>query len=292
MPSMLDLRRRIRSVKNTQQITKAMKMVAASRLRRAQDRVISARPYAATLQATLASVASRIPPRPDGTPLHPLLAAPPEKNVVLLVVTGDRGLCGGFNANVTRACINFLSTSKDRGITSVELMTLGRRGYDFFKRRPWKIRETRPGIFQKFDSKTAKEIAQGLAAAFTAGEIDAVYAIYNEFKSAISQVVRTKRILPVQLPDAAGDGSVDYLYEPSPDTILKRLVPRHLEFQLFQVLLESNAAENAARMTAMDSATKNASQLIGKLTLTYNRARQARITKELIEVVSGAAGLS
>jgi F-type H+-transporting ATPase subunit gamma len=303
--SLIDLRRRIRSVKNTQQITKAMKMVAASRLRRSQDRVIAARPYAATLEATLASVASRVPPKEDGTPLHPLLASRPEKRVVLMVVSGDKGLCGAFNANVQRAVGAFLRDAKERGVEEVRLVAVGRKAADFWKRRSVPVLETYPGLFAKFGYDTAAGIARTAAERFVSGETDAVYAIYNEFKSVISQVVRTKRLLPVQLeelasvteeaarsprtPQGTESSTVDYLYEPSPEMILARLVPRHLEFQVYRILLESNAAENAARMTAMDAASKNAGEMIDSLTLTYNRARQARITKELIEVVSGAA---
>jgi F-type H+-transporting ATPase subunit gamma len=303
--SLIDLRRRIRSVKNTQQITKAMKMVAASRLRRSQDRVIAARPYAATLEATLASVASRVPPKADGTPLHPLLASRPEKRVVLMVVSGDKGLCGAFNANVQRAAGAFLRDAKERGVEDVRLVTVGRKAVDFWKRRSLAVLETYPGLFARFDYETAAGIARAAAERFVSGETDAVYAVYNEFKSVISQVVRTKRLLPVELealaatvpggsrspeaPHAAEVTTADYLYEPSAEGILTRLVPRHLEFQVYRILLESNAAENAARMTAMDAASKNAGEMIDSLTLTYNRARQARITKELIEVVSGAA---
>ncbi len=291
MASLIDLRRRIRSVKNTQQITKAMKMVAASRLRRSQERVIAARPYAAALEATLASVASRVPPREDGSPLHPLLTQRAEKRIVLLVVAGDKGLCGGFNANVHRAVGAFLRDAKERGVTEVKLFALGRKAVDFWKRRSFEILEARPGLFAKFGHDTAAGIAQKAAGLFVSGETDAVYVIYNEFKSVLSQVVRTKRLLPIQLPEGTSAPETDYLYEPSPAAILERLVPRHLEFQAFRILLESNAAENAARMTAMDAASKNAGEIIDSLTLTYNRARQARITKELIEVVSGAAAL-
>jgi F-type H+-transporting ATPase subunit gamma len=297
--SLIDLRRRIRSVKNTQQITKAMKMVAASRLRRSQERVIAARPYAATLEATLASVASRVPPKEDGTPLHPLLATRPEKRVILMVVAGDKGLCGAFNANVQRAAGAFLRDAKERGVEEVRLVAVGRKAVDFWKRRSLTVLETYPGLFAKFGYETAAGIARSAAERFVSGETDAVYAIYNEFKSVISQVVRTKRLLPVELgdlnsgvsrsPQGTEAVSVDYLYEPSAEAILARLVPRHLEFQVYRILLESNAAENASRMTAMDAASKNAGEMIDSLTLTYNRARQARITKELIEVVSGAA---
>jgi F-type H+-transporting ATPase subunit gamma len=289
MASLIDLRRRIRSVKNTQQITRAMKMVAASRLRRAQERVLAARPYAKALEATLASVALRVPPKEDGSPLHPLLSQREEKRIVLIVVSGDKGLCGGFNANVNRAVGQFLREAKERGIEDVKLVTLGRKSVDFWKRRSLPILDARPGIFARFGYDTAAAIAQKAAELFVSGEVDAVHVIYNEFRSVISQVVRTKRLLPVALPEGTAAPETDYLYEPSPERILERLVPRHLEFQAYQVLLESNAAENAARMTAMDAASKNAGEIIDALTLTYNRARQARITKELIEVVSGAA---
>jgi F-type H+-transporting ATPase subunit gamma len=268
-----------------------MKMVAASRLRRSQERVIAARPYAAALEATLASVASRVPPREDGSPIHPLLEQRAEKRIVLIVVSGDKGLCGGFNANVNRAVGAFLRDAKKRGVTEVKLFALGRKAADFWKRRSFEIVEARPGIFAKFGHDTAAEIAHKAAGRFVSGETDAVYVIYNEFKSVLSQIIRTKRLLPVELPAGAAAPGTDYLYEPAPETILGRLVPRHLEFQVYRILLESNAAENAARMTAMDSASKNAGEIIDSLTLTYNRARQARITKELIEVVSGAAAL-
>ena len=300
MPNLIDIRRRIRSVKSTQQITKAMKMVAASKLRRSQERVIAARPYAGTLAATLASVTGRIPPREDGAPAHPLLAQREEKKVVLVVITGDKGLCGAFNTNVNRAAGAFVREKKKAGV-EVSLVTLGRKATDFWKRRSVPILESRPGLFQRFDYATAAEIARSLAARFTGGEVDGVHVVFNEFKSVISQVVRTKRLLPVELGSPGAETSkpgqaqapaaVDYLYEPSPEAILTSLVPRHLEFQLFRILLESNAAENAARMTAMDAASKNAGELIDSLTLTYNRARQARITKELIEIVSGAVAL-
>ncbi len=291
MPNLIDIRRRIRSVKSTQQITKAMKMVAASKLRRSQERVLAARPYARTLAATLASVTGRIPPREDGAPAHPLLAQREEKKVVLVVVTGDKGLCGAFNTNVNRAAGAFVREKKKAGV-EVSLVTLGRKATDFWKRRSVPILESRPGLFQRFDYGTAAEIARSLAVRFTGGEVDAVYVVFNEFKSVISQIVGVKRLLPIELGElGAGGGGTDYLYEPAPDVILGRLLPRHVEFQIFRVLLESNAAENAARMTAMESATKNAGEMIDSLTLTYNRARQAKITKELIEIVSGAEAL-
>lgn len=291
MPNLIDIRRRIRSVKSTQQITKAMKMVAASKLRRSQERVIAARPYAATLGATLASVAGRLPVREDGSPAHPLLAQRAEKKVVLVVVTGDKGLCGAFNTNVNRAAGAFIREKTAAG-AEVSLVTLGRKSTDFWKRRTLPILDARPGLFQRFGYDTAAEIARSLSARFTGGEVDAVYVVYNEFKSVISQIVSVKRLLAIELGElGASAGGADYIFEPGPDVILGRLLPRHVEFQLFRYLLESNAAENAARMTAMESATKNAGEMIDSLTLTYNRARQAKITKELIEIVSGAEAL-
>ncbi|HEX2799860.1 MAG TPA: ATP synthase F1 subunit gamma [Thermoanaerobaculia bacterium] len=291
MANLIDIRRRIRSVKNTQQITKAVKMVAASKLRRSQDRAIASRPYATTLEAILRSVASRVPPKEDGAPLHPLLATREEKSVDLLVVSGDKGLAGGFNTNVNRAVATFLREAPARGIASVRLVTLGKKANDFWRRRPVEILEARTGLAGLGAAATA-EIGRSLAARFVSGEADAVYVVSNEFRSAISQVVRTKRLLPVALESAAAAaGGEDYLYEPSPEEILGILLPRFLEFQMYRVVLESQAAFFAAQMTAMDSASKNAGDMIDSLTLIYNRARQARITKELIEIVSGAAAL-
>jgi F-type H+-transporting ATPase subunit gamma len=278
-------------VKNTQQITKAVKMVAASKLRRSQDRAIASRPYATALEAILRSVASRVPPKEDGTPLHPLLATREEKSVVLLVVSGDKGLAGGFNTNVNRAVTTFLREAEGRGVASVRLVTLGKKANDFWRRRPVEILEARMGLAGLGVAPTA-EIGRSLAARFVSGEADAVYVVSNEFRSAISQVVRTKRLLPIALESAtAAPADPDYLYEPSPGEILGILLPRFLEFQMYRVVLESQAAFFAAQMTAMDSASKNAGDMIDSLTLIYNRARQARITKELIEIVSGAAAL-
>jgi F-type H+-transporting ATPase subunit gamma len=291
MANLIDIRRRIRSVKNTQQITKAVKMVAASKLRRSQDRAIASRPYATTLEAILRSVAAGVPPREDGAPLHPLLATREEKSVVLLVVSGDKGLAGGFNTNVNRAVATFLREARGRGVASVRLVTLGKKANDFWRRRPVEILEARTGLAGLGAAATA-EIGRSLTARFVSGEADAVYVVSNEFRSATSQVVRTKRLLPLALESvAAAPAGEDTLYEPSPEEILGILLPRFLEFQMYRVVLESQAAFFAAQMTAMDSASKNAGDMIDSLTLIYNRARQARITKELIEIVSGAAAL-
>lgn len=285
MPNLIDVRRRIRSVKNTQQITKAMKMVAAARMRRAQDRVVASRPYAKELAKVIANVAAKVGEKAS----HPLLAERPAKRMVLAVVTGDKGLCGSFNATVLReAQIRYQELSQT---AEVELLLLGKKGADLYRRRSQKIREAHTTIFQRVTYEQADAIAKDLARAYEAGEIDGVWVTYNSFKSIIQQQLEVEQLLPIK-PSAGGEtGGVDYLYEPSAEKILAELLPRYLSFQLYRILLESQAAEHAARMTAMDSATKNAKELIERLTLTYNRARQAAITKELIEVVSGANAL-
>ena len=281
MANTIDIRRRIRSVKNTQQITKAMKMVAAARLRRAQERTLAARPYSAALQKVLASLATRV-----DVEQHPLLQHRDEKNVLLLVVTGDRGLAGAFNANVIKAALNAI---RDHQWQSVQLIPIGRKANDFFKRRTIPIRRQATQIFQALSFDTAREIATEIVNDFISGEVDAVYVVFNEFKSIISQIVRVERLLPLERNWEQIENAIDYLYEPGPEQILAELLPRHIEFQLYRVLLESAAAEQGARMTAMEAATKNASDMISHLTLTYNRIRQASITKEIIEIVSGAA---
>ncbi|HEX9458185.1 MAG TPA: ATP synthase F1 subunit gamma [Thermoanaerobaculia bacterium] len=283
MPSTIDIRRRIRSVKNTQQITKAMKMVAAAKLRRAQERMFAARPYAGGLRQVLASVATRV-----DISAHPLLQTrEPERNVVVVVVTADRGLCGAFNANVIRAAQNFI---RENAFEGVELLTIGRKASDFFRRRTIRIRRN-VLVAQALSLEVAREIADSLIKDFIDEKIDGVYVVYNEFKSLIAQHVRAERLLPIAREFEADPNrpAIDYLYEPGPEQILSDLLPKHVEFQLYRVLLESAAAEQGARMTAMEAATKNASDMINYLTLTYNRIRQAAITKEIIEIVSGAS---
>ncbi|HLE57785.1 MAG TPA: ATP synthase F1 subunit gamma [Rhodothermia bacterium] len=284
MPSTIDLRRRIRSVKNTQQITKAMKMVAAAKLRRAQERMMAARPYSAALREVLASVSTRV-----DVGKHPLLQEREQENkVLLIVVTADRGLAGAFNTNVLRAAQNVM-TEKNR--QEVHLVTIGRKAYDYFKRRPTPIRRHLQ-LMQALALDSVREIAEAASNDFITGEFDAVYVLYNEFKSIIAQRVTVERLLPLNRAWAAspsGDSTIEYLYEPGPEQILNDLLPKHIEFQLYRVLLESAAAEQGARMTAMESATKNAADMISHLTLTFNRIRQAAITKEIIEIVSGAA---
>jgi F-type H+-transporting ATPase subunit gamma len=288
MASLIDIRRRLRSLKNTQQITRAMKMVAAAKLRRAQDRAIAARPYAKLLREVLASVSARVTEA-----RHPLLAAREEKRVILLIVAGDRGLAGAFNANVHRSAAHLLAGKP--GWESVTVLPIGKKAVDYWRRRARAITEkTYPGIFARIEYAHAREIADFLTAEFAEDRADAVYVVANEFKSVIAQTIRVEKILPIErgktgVTEASGERPADFIYEPDPETILARLLPRYLEFIIFRVLLESSAAEHAARMTAMDSASRNAGDLIDSLTLTYNRARQARITKELIEIVSGSA---
>jgi len=280
MANTIDIRRRIRSVKNTQQITKAMKMVAAAKLRRAQERIFAARPYSAALREVLTSIATRVE-----SPEHPLLYAREEKKVLLVVVTADKGLCGAFNSNVIRATMNQI---QERQWETVELLPIGRKANDFFRRRTIPIREG-AHVFQALSLGVARGFARMLIDDFVSEKIDAVYAVYNEFKSIIAQRVVVERLLPIERAWDEVGTEVDYLYEPGPMQILTELLPKHIEFQLYRVLLESAAAEQGARMTAMEAATKNASDMIGHLTLTYNRIRQASITKEIIEIVSGAA---
>ncbi|HSN67607.1 MAG TPA: ATP synthase F1 subunit gamma [Thermoanaerobaculia bacterium] len=284
MPSTLDLRRRIRSVKNTQQITRAMKMVAAAKLRRAQDRMLAARPYSGALHQMLQSVASRV-----DADTHPLLQRREEKNVLLLVVTADKGLAGAFNMNVIKAAQSALV---EKGWENVQLLPVGRKGNDFFRRRDTAIRWQAINIFQGLSLDTAREISKIIIDDYAAGKIDAVYVLSNEFRSMISQQVLMQRMLPIDLPEKrARETEIEYIYEPEPERILGELLPRYVEFQIYRILLESAAAEHAARMTAMEAATKNAGDMIDRLTLTYNRVRQAAITKEIIEIVSGASAM-
>ena len=290
MASLIDIRRRLRSVKSTQQITKAMKMVAAAKLRRAQERVVGARPYAKLLVDVLDSVRAHA-----GEVTHPLLAEREEKRVLILVVAGDRGLAGAFNTNVNRATGQLLAAHPEW--TQVRILPVGRKALEFWRRRKIPLTEkTYSGIFATLKYADAKEIAGFLAEEFLEDRIDAAYIVVNEFRSILSQVVHADRLLPLAPKvaaekDASAGPGVEYLFEPDAPTILAWLLPRYLEFTVFRALAESAAAEMGARMTAMDSASKNAGDMIDKLTLTYNRARQARITKELIEIVSGAAAL-
>ena len=281
MPNLLDIRRRIRSVKNTQQLTKAMKTVSAAKLRRAQDRVFSARPYADQLKRVLGNLTVRIE-----NVSHPLLEVRSEERILLVVVTADRGLCGAFNANILRAATAFL---RDHLSQKVTLATVGRKGRDFFRRRGIPIRAEFVNIFSKLDYGHARDISETIIQLYSQAEIDAVYIVYNEFKSVIQQRIVVEKVLPlsrVDLQPAAAQ--LDYIFEQPPQEIFNRLLPRYVEIQIYRALLESAAAEHGARMASMDTATRNAGEMIDMLTLNMNRIRQAAITKEIIEVVSGA----
>jgi F-type H+-transporting ATPase subunit gamma len=288
MPSLIDLRRRIRAVKNTQQITKAMKMVAASKLRRAQERIMAARPYAQQMQRVLASVASRVDPS-----IHPLLISREPhagSRSLVLVVTGDKGLCGSFNTNVIKGAGGYIAGSAD----PCALGLVGRKGRDFFGRRGFTVMFEQVGIFQKLRYDDAAAIARTAIDAFIAEDVDRVVLVYNEFRSVMSQRVVVEQLLPIaraEVDASTSPNQVDYLYEPSAQEIFNELLPRYIEAQVYRALLESNAAFFAAQMTAMDTASKNASDMISSLTLYMNKVRQAAITREIIEVVSGAQAL-
>ncbi len=287
MPSLRDIRNRITSVKSTRQITKAMKMVAAAKLRRAQDSVLKARPYAQLLDKALGRVAARA--LAEGASVHPLLAPRDARVAEVVVITSDRGLAGGFNSNIIRRTQRFLTERAD-AYERIDLATIGRKAKDFLRARKLEVRKDFPGVHQGLTYEKADAIAREYVQRYLAGEVDAVYLCYNEFKSAISQVPVVFQLLPIQTP--AGDtGGVDFKYEPSRDGLLADLLPRHVTMQVWRALLESAASEHGARMSAMESATKNAEEMIAALTLQYNRARQAYVTKELMEIVGGAEAL-
>jgi len=358
LPNILDIRRRIRSVINTRQITKAMKMVSAAKLRRAQERALAARPYAQMLTNVLKSLVTRaeIYDPETGEPKHPLLAQREEKNILLIVVTGDKGLAGAFNANITKAAGRFLESKAGK---NVDIETVGRKGRDFLRRRypaakvqtaslaelvdsveaepaeaersgPIQITGEHVGILNKVEFAQASALARSVISRYCREEVDAVYVVFNEFKSVIAQRLIVEQILPIEqigeqavrlaeemteeekkkAKEAAvsagvglrpteggeagsqfGTAQVDYIYEQSPAELFRALLPKYVSIQIFRALLESVAAEHAARMTAMDSATSNATDMIDSLTLTMNRVRQAKITKEIIEIVSGAAAM-
>ncbi len=292
MPSLIDIRRRIRSVKNTQQITKAMKMVSAARLRRAQERVFAARPYAELLRRMLSDLVTRLENerrgKDDEGPLDPLLARRPVQRILLLVISGDRGLAGAFNANILKAAQGFLN---QHSAEEVGLLAIGRKGRDFFRRRQKLVAE-HAGIFSRLNYEHARAVSSEVIRRYAEKETDAVYLIYNEFKSVISQRLVTECLLPLEpIPPKPEESLVDYIWEQSPAQLFAALLPKYVEVQVYRALLESAAAEHAARMTAMDAATNNAADMIDRITLNMNRIRQASITKEIIEIVSGAAAL-
>ncbi len=343
MANLLDIRRRIRSVRNTRQITKAMQMVSAAKLRRAQERALAARPYAQMLTNVLKSLVSRadIFNPETGEVLHPLLVRRPEKTTLLIVVSGEKGLAGAFNANILKAATKFIDAKREKNI---DILAVGRKARDFFKRRypvagepgearkgPIQVTGEYVGLMNRAQFSSAREVAEKVVQLYTDSSVDSVYIVYNEFKSVISQRLVVDDVLPIRAigeqvhemaeevteeerkrrieaalhagvgvrgadtsaidQKAAGFGAaqVDYIYEQPPEELFRDLLPRYISVQLFRAMLESEAAEHAARMTAMDSATNNASDMIDALTLAMNRARQAKITKEIIEIVSGAA---
>jgi len=284
MPSLLDIRRRIRSVKNTQQLTKAMKTVSAAKLRRAQERILSARPYAALLKKVLSNLATRIE-----SVSHPLLESRPEKRTLLIVVSADRGLCGAFNSNIIRTAQNFIREHRE---IELHLSLVGRKSRDFFRRRSVTIHSDFINIFSRLGYGHAKEISERVIDAYTKAEFDAVYLVYNEFKSVIQQRLVVEKLLPFDRGELDQSSTqIDYTYEQPPQELFNRLLPRYVETQIYRALLESAAAEHGARMAAMDTATRNAGEMIELLTLNMNRIRQAAITREIIEVVSGAGAL-
>jgi F-type H+-transporting ATPase subunit gamma len=288
MASLRDIRKRIKSVKSTRQITKAMKMVSAAKLRKAQEAIMAARPYAQTLEALINELVSRVEP---GSVTHPLLTQRPVKNAEVLLVTSDRGLAGGFNSNVSKRALSYIKGDGAK-LQQTFVTTIGRKGGDFLRARNITSRKDWAGILTRITYARAAEVASELAQRFLKGEVDAVYLAYNEFGSAISQKVTFVQLLPLEAHgDKKAGAQVDFKYEPNPQAVLDALVPQALNTRIFRALLESAASEHGARMTAMENATKNAGDMISRLTLFYNRTRQAAITKELMEIVSGAEAL-
>ena len=287
MPSLIDIRRRVRAVKSTQQITKAMKMVSTSKLRRAQERIVRSRPFASEMLRVFNDLATRVDPT-----AHPLLQNDPlQARTLLIVITGDRGLAGSFNMNVVKGAMNQMAEVSDNPGRDVALALVGRKGRDFFQRRGFDVKYEEVGLFQNLKWSNAQAIAKTAIDEFLGPDISQVFLVYNEFKSVISQRVVVEQLLPIprlneeQSPALA---NVDFLFEPTPDELLRVLLPFHVSVQIARALLESAAAEHAARMQAMDSATRNAKDMVDRLTLYMNKVRQAAITREIIEVVSGA----
>lgn len=286
MPSLIDIRRRVRATKSTQQITKAMKMVSSSKLRRAQERILQNRPYAQEMLRVFNNLATRV-----DRSAHPLLNDDPKQaRTLLVVISADRGLCGGFNTNVIKGASQFLTEHKADAARDVALALVGRKGRDFFMRRGFDVKYEEVGLFQNVKWSHAQAIAKTCIDEFLGPDISSVYLVYNEFRSIMSQRVVVERLLPIAKlePQSPAIDSVDYLFEPSPDQLLQTLLPYHVSVQVMRALLESSAAEHAARMTAMDAATRNAKEMVDRLTLYMNKVRQAAITREIIEIVAGA----
>jgi F-type H+-transporting ATPase subunit gamma len=288
MPTLLDFRRRIRSVKNSQKITRAMKFVAAARLRRAQEAALAARPYAKELARVLRSTMSRI-----AEPQHPLLARRPEERILALVLTGERGLAGAFNTNILRKANEFLRANKSKKLS---VIPVGKKGRDALRKANFNLIAEYVNVLARVEFSTTREIANLVTDLYAKGEIDSVYVVFSEFKSVMSASLMLEKLLPIEAvlsgeesADESAASQVDYIYEQPVEQLLDKLLPRYVETQILRAMLESSAAEYAARMTAMDSATKNAGDVIEALTLYMNKVRQAAITKEIIEIVSGAA---
>lgn len=296
MASLADIRKSIRSVKSTHKITGAMKLVAASKLRRAQDAILAARPYAIEVAQTIRRVAASVPTE-EGEAPHPLLEKRRQpKRVLLVVLSSDRGLCGSFNVNALRLAERFIEEHKDDWDV-LEIASMGRRARDHFAKKKQNTVRNFEDVYKDLTFRKATDIADGLAEEYEKTDLDAVYLVYSEFKNAISQELKVVQVLPVEPLDDAAEGAeaavvADYLYEESLEGVLDRLVPRYLAVQIWRALLESSASEHGARMTAMASATKNAKEIVDRLTLQYNRARQAAITSELMEIISGAEALN
>jgi F-type H+-transporting ATPase subunit gamma len=286
MPSLIDIRRRIRSVKNMQQITKAMKMVSAAKLRRAQERAIASRPYAEMMNRVLSNIAAATAGSEEVADL-PLLQVREEKKVHLIVVSSDTGLAGAFNANLLRTAQKFVD---EHGGRDMGIETIGRKGRDYFKKRNYRLSGEHVGVVDKPNIEHAREVAAKMIDLYSKAEVDAVYIITNEFKSVMAPRLVTQKVLPVEIPEG-GAASINYIYEQPPQELLATLLPRYVEMSIYRAMLESISAYHAARMTAMDSASKNAGDMIQDLTLYLNRVRQASITREIIEIVSGAAAL-
>jgi F-type H+-transporting ATPase subunit gamma len=286
MANLKSIKKRIVSVKNTRQITKAMKMVSAAKLRRAQENVVAARPYAKKLGEVLQRLA-----RSWEEDSHPLLEKRVSEKALIILVTSDRGLCGGFNANISKAAERYIKERKD-DFTEMSLLTIGRKGYEFLKNRQT-IRKNYTGVLSNLNYQTAAMLAQEVVDGYLAGDYDEVFLIYNAFRSVMSQDITLQQILPITPPESAAEEEIaqEYIYEPSKAKLLAELLPKYIEVTMFKAMLESIASEHGARMTAMDSASKNATEMIGKLTLVYNRARQAAITTELMEIISGAESI-
>ena len=292
MATLREIRRRIGGIKSTQKITKAMKMVAAAKLRRAQDAVIAARPYARKMKELLNHLAAKV-----DVNVHPHFAVRPVKKAAIIVVTADRGLCGAFNSNLIRAAAAHSKQEYGELLASgaVKFICVGKKGFDFFSKRGYQIERKYIGLFAALEFGTARAIAADAMAGFLGGDYDRVDIVYNEFKSIMQQRIMIEQFLPIAAgvtPASPKQALTDYIYEPSSEAIISALVPKNINVQLWRILLESNAAEQGARMAAMDNATTNASDLIHDLQLSYNKARQASITKELLEIVSGAEALT